>query len=339
MRHAEDGVDELGVDFAGRQLQQRRLHRVERLEALFEEDFVELREIERHAGYSSSGLTPSRSIAFSSVAERPIHLYATPFSRQSSANATMSCTPAVSTVLDTRAVDLVGSGLRGLREQMGTNCGRFLDGAGGAEDDTHRRVAAVAGAGLAILATAITGTGSRSRELGAERRRQAPPTARPPARCDFHGICQTRFTRIQRLHYVVGRSALVVEGCSSHASSDFHGFSVRPAGSPHSCSRRSSLASARVGAAARDDFLDAGAAARHADGGLVAARVHAGGAPGPARRAGRLRLRLLQSCVPSDSIDAAERGHLARQSADLAERGFQSRARAARCSAQSGAAR
>ena len=97
MRHAKDGVDELGVDFAGGKLQQRRLHRVERLETLFEEDFVELREIERHAGYSSNGLTPSRLIAFSSVAERPIHLYATPFSRQSSAKATMSCTPAVST--------------------------------------------------------------------------------------------------------------------------------------------------------------------------------------------------------------------------------------------------
>jgi hypothetical protein len=97
MRHAKNGVDELGVDFTRGQLEQRCLHRVERLETLFEEYFVELREIERHAGYSSSALTPSSSIAFSSVGERPIHLYAVPFSRQSSANATMSCTPEVST--------------------------------------------------------------------------------------------------------------------------------------------------------------------------------------------------------------------------------------------------
>ena len=33
-------------------------------------------------------------------------------------------------MLDARAIDLVGSGLRGLCKQMGTNCSGFLDGAG-----------------------------------------------------------------------------------------------------------------------------------------------------------------------------------------------------------------
>ena len=93
----------------------------------------------------------------------------------------------------------------------------------------------------------------------------------------FHGICQTRFTRIPRLHYVVGLEALFVEGkliTSSQAIFMLSASALR--GSPHSCSRRSSFGFRARGAAARDDLLDAGAAARHADRGLVAAGVHAG---------------------------------------------------------------
>jgi hypothetical protein len=75
MRNAEDGVDQLQVGVAGRELEQRILHRVERFEALGEEGVVELGEIERHdssqTGLSSSAATPSTRIASSSAAERP----------------------------------------------------------------------------------------------------------------------------------------------------------------------------------------------------------------------------------------------------------------------------
>ena len=52
MRDAEDGVDQLEVGVTRRELEQRGLHRVERLDALGEEGVVELREIERHAGHA-----------------------------------------------------------------------------------------------------------------------------------------------------------------------------------------------------------------------------------------------------------------------------------------------
>ena len=75
MRDAEDGVDQLNVDFTGRQLEQGRFHRIERLETLFEEDFVELGQIDGHAappGLSSSAPTASSWMALSSLAERPV---------------------------------------------------------------------------------------------------------------------------------------------------------------------------------------------------------------------------------------------------------------------------
>ena len=97
MRDAENGVDQLGVDFTGRELQQRRLHRVERLETLVEEGVVELREVERHAGYSEQRADAEHAMASSSAGERACPLVAMLRSRQSSANATTSCTPAVST--------------------------------------------------------------------------------------------------------------------------------------------------------------------------------------------------------------------------------------------------
>ena len=200
----------------------------------------------------------------------------------------MSCTPAVSTCSTLRAVDLVGSGQRGLREQMGTHRSRFLDGAGGTEDDSHLprgqgRGAAAADAGAAattgigsIAGTSATGaTAAKASAHGG-----CPPLSSAISCANFHGICQTRFTRIPRLPYVVGRNALVVEGMFITSFKRFSWFQRPPYGIAALVQSPQQFGLGARGAAARDDFIDAGAAARHADRGLVAARVHAGGRRG-----------------------------------------------------------
>ena len=136
----------------------------------------------------------------------------------------------------------------------------------------------------------------------------------------FHGICKTRCTRIPRLHDVVGLMALIVEGIFiTSLSSDSHGLGFALRGSPHSCNRLSSLASARVVPQLATISSTRGAAARHADRGFVAARVHAG-RRGCRTRSGRrnLRLRLGLSLglglseSRAESLDrAAQRDHLA----------------------------
>ena len=55
MGDAENGVDQLRLGRSEVELQERGLHAVERLEALFEERAVELGEIERHASTERAG--------------------------------------------------------------------------------------------------------------------------------------------------------------------------------------------------------------------------------------------------------------------------------------------
>ena len=117
MRHAKNGVDQLGVGFAGTELEQCRLHRAERFEALLEEGLVKLREIECHGlvasaapGLSSSAPTPSCAIACSSTGERPVQTYSRPRSRQSSANATQQLHAGRIDATDRTAIDFVGPG-------------------------------------------------------------------------------------------------------------------------------------------------------------------------------------------------------------------------------------
>src|SRR5207253_1955991 len=70
VRHAEDRVDALRIGGTDVELQERRLHGVERLEALFEEHTVELGEIERHActDEPAGAAKPSASVRSRSVA-------------------------------------------------------------------------------------------------------------------------------------------------------------------------------------------------------------------------------------------------------------------------------
>jgi hypothetical protein len=60
VRHPEDGVDDLGVGRSDVELKERCLHRLERLEALFEESLVELCEIDTHERFSQWGSEPER---------------------------------------------------------------------------------------------------------------------------------------------------------------------------------------------------------------------------------------------------------------------------------------
>ena len=100
MRDAKNGVDQLRVGRADVQLQQRRLHRIERLEALFEERIVKLCQIDRHRpasrGSSSMSRRPRRPAAASRADARPRHATTRPAVRRSRTKAARSCSPAVS---------------------------------------------------------------------------------------------------------------------------------------------------------------------------------------------------------------------------------------------------
>ena len=143
MRHAENGVDELGVDVTGRELEQRGLHGVERFEALFEEGVVELREIERHAappgtnmdapGLSSSAPTPRTRIASSSAGERACPYVVDVAFEAVEREGDDELHAGGVYLLDAAAVDLVGARMRGRFEQMRAQRLRLVDGAGRAE--------------------------------------------------------------------------------------------------------------------------------------------------------------------------------------------------------------
>ena len=240
MRDAEDGVDQLGVDFAGRELQQRRLHRVERFETLFEEDVVELREIERHAGYSSSGLTaeqtrsPPRAWPSVLSTRRQCSFQAVERKRDDE--------------LDARGVDVLHAARRRSRRGRvvrpapadGRELLRFLDGAGRAEHDAHLPRGTVAARGLPMRSGGNTGTGTiaGTATTGATAAKGFRPR-RVPAAFERDFLRELFMESVKpglrapapaprcrpRRRSLMGRS--------SHPSSDFHGFSVRPTGSPH----------------------------------------------------------------------------------------------------------
>src|SRR6185312_9339829 len=96
---AEDGVDELAIRSADIQLQQRRFHRVERLEALLEEGIVELSQIDGHEGHSgspSTAATPSRCAAELKAGAAPRHSIWRPRDCRSRTKAAINWMPAVS---------------------------------------------------------------------------------------------------------------------------------------------------------------------------------------------------------------------------------------------------
>src|SRR5882672_3830889 len=93
MRHPENRVDQLGIGRPEIQFQQRRLHGVQRLEALLEERIVELREIERHANTAPS---PIIRAVTTNDSEAPVHSMPRPAARRSRMNVVSTCSPAVS---------------------------------------------------------------------------------------------------------------------------------------------------------------------------------------------------------------------------------------------------
>src|ERR1043165_6291134 len=108
MRHTEDRIDQLRIGRTQVQLQQRRLHRVERLETLFEKRVVKLREIERHAlpiaGAASrssrpklnSARKPKTSAVARKASEAPRHSTPRPAARRSRMKLVSTCSAAVS---------------------------------------------------------------------------------------------------------------------------------------------------------------------------------------------------------------------------------------------------
>ena len=114
MRDAENGVDQLRLGRADIELQERRLHGIERLEALLEEGGMELCQIDRHrpasAGSSSMSRRPRRPAAVSRAGARPRHATARPAVRRSRTNAARSCNPAVSMRCRALTSRVTGSG-------------------------------------------------------------------------------------------------------------------------------------------------------------------------------------------------------------------------------------
>src|SRR5262249_3950236 len=107
----ENRVDQLFVGRADVELEKRGLHRIQSLEALFEEGGMELRQIDCHAGSFSSGVRPSSRAAVASTDADPCHSTVRPLPDRSRTNAVITCNAAVSTRCSEEISTVTGRGV------------------------------------------------------------------------------------------------------------------------------------------------------------------------------------------------------------------------------------